>query len=216
MAKYEMQASNLPQKEGDSTVYFPRMRIAGHLSTDELVRQAVQYTTYNPAEARAVLDMVFRHLGQCMARGYSISLDGFGSFSLSLRLKKGRKRETGAEGEQRRNAQSIEVGGVNFKPDKRWLREMNCTCRLERSERKFERSSTRYTEAERLALAREFLQTHEEMALWQYCALTGLLKNKASRELRRWEAQPEVTGIRGVGKKAMKRWRSLTPQPPLP
>lgn len=206
MAKYEMQASNLPQKEGESTVYYPRMRIAGRLSTDELVSQAVQRTTYNPAEARAVLEIVLHYAGQCMARGYSVSLDGFGSFTPSLRLKKGHLRETGAGGGQKRNAQSIEVGDVNFKADKRWVREVNGACRLERSEHKFERSSTRYTEAERLELARGFLQTHDEMSLWQYCALTGLLKNKASRELRRWEEQPEVTGIRGTGHGISKRW----------
>lgn len=54
--------------------------------------------------------------------------------------------------------------------------EVNRQCQLERSERKFQRSSTRYTEAQRLELARDFLQTHDEMALWQYCGITGLLK----------------------------------------
>lgn len=213
MAKYEMQASNLPQKEGEPTMYYPRMRLAGRMETDELVREAVHYTTFNAAEAKAVLDIVLRNLGLRMAMGYSVHIEGFGTFTPSLRLKKDRKRETGIPGEQRRNAQSIEVGGIHFKPDREMVLEVNRQCQLERSERKFQRSSTRYTEAQRLELARDFLQTHDEMALWQYCGITGLLKNKASRELRRWEADP-ATGICGTGHGISKRWKLKSP--PLP
>ena len=213
MAYYEMEETTLVTSKGEQTVRYPRMRLAGRLEMKELVREAVQSTTFNPAEAEAALGIVFRKLGQRMAMGYSVHVEGLGTFTPSLRLKEGRLRETGARGEQRRNAQSIEVGGIHFKPDKEMLREVNSQCRLERSERKFERSSTRYTEAERLELARNFLQTHSEMALWQYCALTGLLKNKASRELRRWEADP-ATGICGTGHGISKRWKLKSP--PLP
>lgn len=44
------------------------------------------------------------------------------------------------------------------------------------------------------------------MSLTQYCLLTGLLRSKASRELRQWEQAPSQSGIRGVGKGVFKRW----------
>lgn len=54
--------------------------------------------------------------------------------------------------------------------------------------------------------ARQFIAQHGCMTLGQYCTLTGQLKDKASRELRRREEQPEQTGIRGVGHWAAKHW----------
>ena len=70
---------------------------------------------------------------------------------------------------------------------------------LERSDWKFRKSSTRYTPEERLGLAREFLETHSYLTVSDYAALTGLLRNAAAKELRRW-AEDETSGIGRSGR----------------
>ena len=98
------------------------------------------------------------------------------------------------------------VDGIAFKPDRQLVRLTDASCRLKRTAVKARRSSTRYTPDQRLQLARQYLAQHGEMSLICYCALTGLLKDKASRELRRWEQSPHETGIRALGRGPAKRW----------
>lgn len=71
---------------------------------------------------------------------------------------------------------------------------------LERSEWKFRHSSQFYSEQERLKMAQDYLAVNHFMKVADYCRLTGLLRDKAARELKRWTEQPE-TGIdyRGQG-----------------
>ena len=210
MAKYEMKTTTLQTVKGEQTIRFPRLRIERCVELDELVEEAVRNTTYSAAEARGSFGLVCRQLAYFLAQGCSVHVEGLGRFTASLQLKEGKERETGAEGERRRNAQSIEIGGVNFGPDKEMLREMNRECRLERWSGQGNRSSTKYTAEERLEMARRFVRERGEMSLTQYCALTGLLKDKASRELRQWEREPEVSGIRAVGKGVTKKWRGVS------
>ena len=55
------------------------------------------------------------------------------------------------------------------------------------------------TPEERLGLAREFLETHSYLTVSDYAALTGLLRNAAAKELRRW-AEDETSGIGRSGR----------------
>lgn len=206
MAEYDMQETTLAQGTGEMTVRYPRMRLYGRLDTDDFLLRAARHTTFNLAELRAAVHLLASKLAETLAQGYSVHLDGLGSFTPTLGLRPGAQRETGTPGETRRNATSICVDGIAFKPDRSLVRLTDAACRLKRTADKSRRSSTRYTPDQRLELARQYLAEHAEMSLTHYCALTGLLKDKASRELRRWEKSPHETGIRALGRGPAKRW----------
>ncbi len=207
MARYEIKQSTLPPAEGAEPAAYPRMVVEGRMETAELIALATQNTTFGAGETAGMLLTLLRRLAAALGQGYSVHIDGLGTFTASLRVKKRWEDGERVTPDARHvNAVSIEVGGVNFKADKDFVREVNLGCKLRRSGKKPRQSSARYTEAERLDLARQFLASHGEMALWQYCALTGLLKSTASRELRRWEDDP-ATGICGTGRGIGKRWR---------
>ena len=206
MAEYDMQETTLAQGTGEMTVRYPRMRLYGRLDTDAFLRQVASHTTFSPAELRAAVQLLASGLADTLAQGYSVHLDGLGSFTPTLGLRPGAEPETGTPGETRRNATSICVDGIAFKPDRQLVRLTDASCRLKRTAVKARRSSTRYTPDQRLQLARQYLAEHAEMSLICYCALTGLLKDKASRELRRWEQSPHETGIRALGRGPAKRW----------
>ena len=198
MASYEMQESNLPNDEGKRILY-PRMRLTGQIDLNELARRAGQYSTFAPAEIKGVVQSLLEHMADCMAAGYSVKIDGLGIFTPALGLRKGFERETGEKGDTRRNATAIHVRGINFRADQKLVGLTDRNCQLERSRKKFRRSSQKYTPEERLALARQYLSTHPYMTVGEYGALTGLLHASAVRELQRWAAQ-EDSGIGREGR----------------
>lgn len=206
MANYDMQEVTIHTAQGKKTLRYPRLLLSGRLDTDQLLRLAVGGTTYSEAEARACLQLMAEALADALARGMSVQLDGLGSFVPTLELRKGFERETGAEGETRRNAQAIRLRDIRFKADKHLLARARAACHPVRTSGQIQRSSTQYTPAQRLDLLRRYLAQHERIDLTRYCILTGLLKDKASRELRRWANQPAQTGIRSVGRGATKHW----------
>ena len=128
----------------------------------------------------------------------SVTLDGIGTLSPALGLKKGREREEPDGSGTRRNATSIEVNDVHFRVDKELVREVNRHCRLERSSTQRRLYRSKYTPEERLALALRFLEEHPFMRVGEYAALTGLSQTTAGQELRRW-AQTEGSGIDAKG-----------------
>ena len=84
----------------------------------------------------------------------------------------------------------IEVGGINFRADKALVDEVNSRCRLERSPQRFTRHISKYSPAERLALAQRFLESHAVLTVGDYVELTGLGRTVASMELRSWLKLP--------------------------
>ena len=198
MAEYEMQESNLPNREGKRMLY-PRIRLKGRYTLEEIARRISQGSTYSTGEIIGLVQSLTEEIAAGMAQGLAVKIDGLGIFTPTLGLRRGAGRETGEEGERRRNAQSIRVSGVHFRADTRLVGETGMRCRLERSERKFQKSSRRYTPEERLGLAKRFLATVcPFLTVGDYVELTGLRPTTAGRELRAWAALPD-SGIRAEG-----------------
>lgn len=198
MATYEMQESNLPGKDGER-VLFPRMRLWGQMDLDEITKNICRASTFTPGDVKGLVQALSEEIARGMAEGRSVKIDGIGVFTPALGLREGFERETGKEGERRRNATSICVSRIHFRADKELLQETARHCRLERSAWKFRKSSTRYTPEERLRLAKEHLETRPYITVADYAALTGLLRNAAAKELRRW-AEDKSSGIGSSGR----------------
>lgn len=211
MATYEMQESNLPTTDGKPVLY-PRMKLSRQIDLEELARRTARYSTFNEAEVLGIARSLIRSIAEGMAEGCSVKVDGLGTFTPALGLKKGVERETGEPGTRRRNATSIQVSGVHFKADKRLVRETDSLCNLTRSRQKFRKSSTRYTPEERLRLAQDYLRTHAYMTVGDYEHLTGLVHCTAARELRRWYEQGDTgIGIQGFGSHRVYVRREISP-----
>lgn len=141
-------------------------------------------------EARRTMQAMSATLASLMSLGYSVTLEGIGTFRPRLGLVEGRLRDEPDSPEPGRNAQSLQVCGVCFKPDKRLVRDTGLRCRLESGgEARLHVSD--YSEAERLALAVGFLQTSRRLRVRDYARLTGLSQSTAQRELRRLAAQED-------------------------
>ena len=198
MPEYEMQEMNLPNKDGKKVLY-PRLILSGQIDTEYLAKMLAHDTSFTTADVIGLLHGLADQLSSLMSYGRSVKLDGIGIFTPSLALREGKERETGEKNDTRRNAQSIIVGGVRFRPEKKFVRNINRQCEFVRSQRKFKRSSQKYTPAQRLEMAQEYLDSHPYLRVADYVAITGLRPTAASKELRQWSNQPD-SGIGSSGR----------------
>lgn len=199
MAEYEMQESNLSNKDG-KRVLFPRMKLWGQTDLDKIVDKISYASSFTPGDIKGLIRSLADEIACQMADGHSVKIDGIGVFTPSLAMRDGYERESGEPGAPKRNAMSIWLNNVNFRADKELIENTGRRCILERSKWKFRHSSQIFSPEERLKIAQDFLQANPFMTVADYCRLTGLLHDKASRELKQWTEQPESgIGCKGRG-----------------
>ena len=179
MARYIMEEMPDIQKTGKRITY-PKFARIDNANIKELARRVGDVSGFSAGEGR------------------SVKIDGIGTFTPSLTLGRDKEREDAEEGGKHRNAQSIFIGGVNFRVDREMVRNISDRCRLERAPWKKQKSSNKFTPEQRLALALKYLDEHPFLTVWEYRKLTGLLQTAATTELRQWGHQPdsgiEITG----------------------
>ncbi len=191
MAFYVMEEMPDIHQTGERVLY-PRLAMVAQTSTRELVQEIAEASSFTPGDVEGLVRQLSVEIAHQLAQGHSVKLDGIGVFTPSLALREGKEREEAGEGAQHRNAQSIIVGGVNFRVDKQLLRTVNGHCRLERAPWKSRRSSQKFDVEQRQALALRYLEAHPYLTVAEYQRLTGLLRTAATNELRQWAAQPDA------------------------
>ncbi len=197
MTKYVKQEMNDLNGSGKKRAYY-RLQTIRNLSGDEFIEiMAGRHAGVNPAMVKQVLYQAAEDMAFYMAMGYTVTLDGIGTFRPSLGMRRGKQMEAMEEGSTKRNAQSICVNDINFKPAKKLIKRTNEECELERGgTNKLHRSP--YTKEERLKLAQEFLENNPFMRVRDYITLTKLSRTAASMELREFSQQPD-SGIGWTG-----------------
>ncbi len=193
MAEYNMQELNLPNEEGKRILY-PRMKLYGQVDLETIADKVSYASSFTKGDIVGLMQAVTDEIAYQMSQGHSVKIDKLGVFTPALGLMKDRERESGEEGDAKRNAASICLKDIHFKVDKELLHNTARQCHLKRSTEKFRQSSQMFSPQERLERAHKYLKQNVFMTLADYCRLTGLLKSSASRELKEWLAQPE-TGL---------------------
>lgn len=187
------------KKEGETLLY-PRMEITGTCETDELVEACIKGSTFNRAEVRGALDLITGTMARFMAEGRSVRIDGIGLFTPTVKLRKGKERENIEGNSPRRNAASIEIGGINFRADRTLINETNTLCNLERGSgvKKCRRPKT--TAEERLNIVKKYLEENPFITVSDYSKMVELNRTTAAKELKAWAADTESgIAIKGLG-----------------
>lgn len=193
-----MRELTLPGEKGKKVMY-PVMKLRGNVDLDGLVQSMTYASAFSPGDIVGIVRSLAQAIACEMAEGHSVKIDGLGTFTPALGLREGAERESGKEGEPRRNATSICLNGIHFKPSRELLHETGKRCHLHRSTDPSRRSSAQLTAEERLARATDFLDRNPFMRVRDYMQLTGLLKGAAARELKQWAAT-EGSGIAATGR----------------
>ena len=183
------------QGTGKRTMY-PKMISRGTMGPDEIAELISSQSTFSPGEVKGLVAALARTIAYGVASGYTVKIEEIGSFSASLALRKGVESEE-AEGGTRRNAASVTIGGVNFRPDKALIREARTRAHLERTTVRRSRRPD-LTREERLALALRHIDGNSLLRVADYCSLTGLGHTAAAEELRAFDREGRI-GSTGHG-----------------
>ncbi len=202
MAKYIKQEMPDIAGKGEHQVYY-RMQTERNIGAAEFVEEVAGLGTgLSEGAVTHVLEQMVQTMARLLADGHTVTIGGLGTFRTAIGVMEGKEQDTFDADESKRNAQSIEVRGVNFRADRALVKDIRVQCRLERGkESRLHRSP--YTREERLARALAFMEEHTVLRVPDYVRLTGLSRTTASLELREL-CQDPTSGIRSMGQRASK------------
>ena len=208
MAKYIKKEMPDLSGKGKTGAYY-RMATFSNIGTKEFMEKCAKHSGISQSAIMGSLSIVSEELARQLADGYSVTIDGLGTFSTKLGVKETKELDNFEKDGKKRNAQSLEVSGIVYRADKKLVRITNQICTLERAgERRLARS--KYSPAERLDLAKEFMAQNGFMHVYDYVKLTGLSYTTASLELRNLADDPE-SGITSRGQKSAKLYLPAQP-----
>ena len=176
MAEYIKQEMSDLDGSGEQRVFY-RMKTYHNINAREFVSKLARPGSgLSEGNVLHVLTTLADELAYYMAQGYSVSIDGVGTFKPTLGIAEGKETDTLDGDEQKRNARSIMVNGVNFRASKDLIKETARHCDL------------------------KYLDENHFMRVADYMKLTGLRKTSATLELKRLREDP-ANGITTEGKR---------------
>ena len=202
MAKYIKQEMNDLSEKGEKKVYY-RLQTERNIGFDELAQEIEsRHGMMNRGLVKSVMAYVVDAMAELMGKGYSVSIDGLGTFRASLGLEKDKEMDSFDEGETKRNARSLRLTGINYRADKELIKNANHHCKLERAgESRLHHSP--YSQEERLKMALQYLEIHGAMRVVDYMNLTKLSRTKAAMELKGF-GEDSSSGITFIGRGSAK------------
>ena len=205
MTQFVLKEMNDLDGKGKGRVY-PQVVINRLMTTEDLVERMQNNTRLGSAVIHAMLLSLGENIATLLDSGFSVKIDNFGTFSLSLGFadKKGNKLED--EGDKMKYRR-VMVKNITFKPESDLIFKINKNIRLERHVPGVVKSeSDSFTPEERRLRAIDFIERHGQITLQEYANLNNISRSKASRELNKLE-DIEGSGIRGYGNAPHKVWK---------
>ena len=202
MAKYIKQEMVDLSGKGEEKIYY-RLQTERNIDFAELAQQIEQHHgLMNRGLIKNVMSYVVDEMAELLGKGYSVSIDGLGTFRASIGLEEDKEMDTFDGDDTKRNARSLRLTGINYRADKDLIKKANRHCKLERAGES-RLHHTPYSKEERLKLAQQYLEEHGAMRVVEYMELTGLSRTKATLELKEFR-QDASTGITFLGRGSSK------------
>ena len=205
MTQFVLKEMNDLDGKGKGRVY-PQVVINRLMTTEDLVERMQNNTRLGSAVIHAMLLSLGENIATLLDSGFSVKIDNFGTFSLSLGFadKKGNKLE---DEDDKMKYRRVMVKNITFKPESDLIFKINKNIRLERHVPGVVKSeSDSFTPEERRLRAIDFIERHGQITLQEYANLHNISRSKASRELNKLEGI-EGSGIRGYGNAPHKVWK---------
>ena len=202
MAKYIKQEMIDLSGKGEEKIYY-RIQTERNIDFNELTQRIEQYhNLMNRGLVKSVMAYVVDEMTKLLGNGYSVTIDGLGTFKASIGLEVDKEMDTFDGDETKRNARSLRLTGINYRADKSLIKQANRHCKLERAGES-RLHHTPYSKEERLKLAHQYLKEHGAMRVVEYMELTGLSRTKATLELKEFR-QDASSGITFIGRGSAK------------
>ena len=202
MAKYIKQEMIDLSGKGEEKVYY-RLQTERNIDFNELTQHIEEHhNLMNRGLVKSVMAYMVDEMAELLGKGYSVTIDGLGTFRASIGLEEDKEMDTFDGDDTKRNARSLRLTGINYRADKELIKKANRHCKLERAGES-RLHHTPYSKEERLKLAQQYLEEHGVMRVVEYMELTGLSRTKATLELKEFR-QDTSSGITFVGRGSAK------------
>ena len=205
MAKYLLQEMPDLNKAGQRRVY-PKLIANRTLITKDVVEGLHSYNrALSESVVEAVLTDLSDHLKRMLAMGYSVKLDGIGTFSLSLDFDDKKPTEM-ADDDDRMLYRKVAVKDVNYKVAPELLKQLRMDTELERHSggvRKLRKQ--KFTQEERIANALKVIDRSGFITLNDYAVINEMNRTTASQELHNLCSDPSCP-IDSTGRGSHKVW----------
>lgn len=187
MAKYDFKQCPDIKGTAEKNTLYPKLVVTG---TKELKDIANEIAKRSGIKAGTVIGLFWdleNLFAEYLADGYNVKLGEIGTLSATLTCRK-------VTDKKEIRAASIHFDSVKFQPTRQFVKEVRIKGEreLKRAEYGFKASSKKYTPEERFALLTEYLKSHRFITRKEYSDLTGLLKDKAAKELLQWHREKKI------------------------
>lgn len=199
-AKYVKQEINDLNGTGRTQAYY-KMELRP-MNYRAFVSQCAREGHMEESAILGVLSLVSEKLALCMAEGFSVKLEGIGTFNAKLGVRSDMLQDAFEEGERARNASTIHVTGVAYRADNDLISNTAEKCELRKGGVNRLHKS-KYTLEQRVQRAHEYLKKNTLMRAPDYAELNGLSRSVATVELRKLARDPS-SGIRSKGERSQK------------
>lgn len=184
---------------GEGERLFPKLLSSGETGLREMAELISRRTSFTPGDVEGVLRELSAVVGEAVAMGHTVKIDGLGTLRPVLGLvEKEDRKEWSYVDNRLATGRNIRLKTVNFRPDKDLLRSITQRMTLERSGDLAGPLKPATTLEERAAKALLYIAEHGYMRVGDYASLVGLSRSTASLELRLL-AGDENSGIMASG-----------------
>lgn len=182
---------------GEKKCYY-QVRTYSNLSSDDFVKKICYPDSgLNQGDVAKVMCRMVDEMKRWLAEGHTITIVELGTFSLSIGVMDDGEVEDFEGNGKKVTGKHIGVRSVNFRPDKKLVRDIGRKCKLHKG---YDSPNNRspYTREQRLKMAHDFIAEHHFMRVREYEAMTLLPHSTAAKELRDFCVHP--TGITSEGR----------------
>ena len=205
MAKYLLQEMNDVRNTGKRTVY-PKMVTDQTLTTKEFIDELHKHLrTVDKGVLTGVMCGMADTLSSLLSRGYNVTLDDIGTFSMSLKFIDDKPTEIQEE-DDRLLYRRVGVKDLNFKTSPEMLHELRRVTKFERvmtGARVLKKNL--YTLEQRIENALAIIDDKGHITLGEYAQVNNLSRTTASKELAKISSDPNMP-IDYTGQASHKIW----------
>lgn len=186
-AQYDFLPVPGTKNDEKSPKLYPKLVTQGAMPFSEIIHQIARSSGFKEGTVIGVMEEVEKWTAYYISHGNSVEI---GHMAYAVANLKAEQEVTDEDGI---HAQHIRFDKVRFRTTKSF----NQRCRGQQLSRakagwKFQQSSARYTEQERLNLVMEYLKQYPFITRTKYGELTGLQKSKAWKDLSKWVKEKKL------------------------
>ncbi len=182
-AMYDLRENPNPKGDGEKQPLHPRIVSSGTIHTRELLEDISHGASFTVGDLEGMLSSLTEKISSYLVNGYSVELGNIGYFSAKLKSRS-------VTDKKEIRASSIEFDNVNFRASA-WFRK-HTQGTVERASYGFH-TSAQTGETERKKQLEDYLDKNPFITRSDYTKLTGILKNKALKDLKEFVSQGVLT-----------------------